>query len=65
MDFIFQAQENAPSLSRTFSLTDEEIFSRELNELVQSISQLEAKVEEMRSGVINKKNKNPTSAIST
>ena len=36
---------------------DEEIFSRELNELVQAISQLEAKVEEMRSGVINKKNK--------
>ena len=55
--FIFQTLENTPILSRNFSLTDEEIFSRELNELVQAISQLEAKVEEMRSGVINKKNK--------
>jgi hypothetical protein len=36
---------------------DEEIFQKELNELVRSISHLEAKVEETRSGVINKKNK--------
>ena len=36
---------------------DEDLFQRELNDLVQQISQLEAKVEEMRSGVINKKNK--------
>jgi len=36
---------------------DEEIYQKELNELVRSISHLEAKVEETRSGVINKKNK--------
>ena len=36
---------------------DEEIFQKELNDLVRSISHLEAKVEETRSGVINKKNK--------
>ena len=38
-------------------VNDEETFIKELNELVQSICQLEAKVEETRSGVINKKNK--------
>ena len=44
-----------PELWRLVS--DEETFVKELNELVQSICQLEAKVEETRSGVINKKNK--------
>ena len=38
-------------------VNDEETFIKDLNELVQSICQLEAKVEETRSGVINKKNK--------
>ncbi len=36
---------------------DEETFSRELSELLNSITDLEARVEEVRSGVINKKNK--------
>ena len=36
---------------------NEDNFVQELNELVTSICQLEAKVEETRSGVINKKNK--------
>eukprot|EP00094_Tigriopus_californicus_P014015 TCALIF_13571-PA protein Name:"Similar to CG32809 Coiled-coil domain-containing protein CG32809 (Drosophila melanogaster)" AED:0.27 eAED:0.38 QI:0/0/0/0.66/1/1/3/0/1219 len=36
---------------------DEELFSRELNELLQKIAALESQVEEVRSGVINKKNK--------
>ena len=36
---------------------DEETFVKDLNDLVASICQLEAKVEETRSGVINKKNK--------
>ena len=48
---------NALDLEQWKVAQDEELFSRELNELVQQISQLEAKVEEMRSGVINKKNK--------
>ncbi len=36
---------------------DEEAFSRELAELLASIAELETRVEEVRSGVINKKNK--------
>eukprot|EP00095_Tigriopus_kingsejongensis_P010644 snap_masked-scaffold841_size89765-processed-gene-0.2 protein:Tk10644 transcript:snap_masked-scaffold841_size89765-processed-gene-0.2-mRNA-1 annotation:"PREDICTED: uncharacterized protein LOC411277 isoform X22" len=36
---------------------DEELFSRELNDLLQKIAGLESQVEEVRSGVINKKNK--------
>jgi hypothetical protein len=36
---------------------DEELFSKELNDLLQSISELESKVEEVRNGVIVKKDK--------
>ena len=60
----FAVSQNSGALSSsTFDLElwrvaqDEEIYQKELNELVQAVSQLEAKVEETRSGVINKKNK--------
>ena len=42
---------------------NEEDFVQELNELVTSICQLEGKVEETRSGVINKKNKISLEAV--
>jgi hypothetical protein len=62
----FSTSQSAPILAANSSghdpelwrlAQDEETFTKELNELVQSIGQLEAKVEETRSGVINKKNK--------
>ena len=67
-NYLFQLREACISFSTTnqvihhdpelWRLTqDEETFVKELNELVQSFCQLEAKVEETRSGVINKKNK--------
>ena len=58
----FSTSQNAPLMANQDPevwrlVHDEETFIKELNELVQSICQLEAKVEETRSGVINKKNK--------
>ncbi len=48
---------SAENLEHLRIAQDEEAFSRELNELLAAIADLEAKVEEVRSGVINKKNK--------
>lgn len=59
----FSTNQNAPLMAANYDpelwrlVTDEETFVKELNDLVSSICQLEAKVEETRSGVINKKNK--------
>ena len=56
---------SAESLEHWRLAQDEDVFARELTDLIHGIADLESRVEEVRSGVINKKNKILLSDVET
>ena len=57
INFASQNSQDGSSLENIKVVEDEELFARELSELLTELGQIEVNVEDMRSGVINKKNK--------